>query len=120
MSAEPTPNVPTTRMIALGSAALTDGFSLIGIETVADATAEQLENLLAELVRRQEKALVFLEHNLARSQGPWLRRVREEGGRVVIAEKPEMFGRTLIYLGLAEGIAIYGLVVTILLLGRIG
>ena len=38
----------------------------------------------------------------------------------VIAEKPEMFGRTLIYLGLAEGIAIYGLVVTILLLGKIG
>lgn len=37
----------------------------------------------------------------------------------VIAEKPEMFGRTLIYLGLAEGIAIYGLVVTILLLGQI-
>jgi V/A-type H+/Na+-transporting ATPase subunit K len=37
----------------------------------------------------------------------------------VIAERPEMFGRTLIYLGLAEGIAIYGLVVTILLLGRI-
>ena len=38
----------------------------------------------------------------------------------VIAEKPEMFGHTLIYLGLAEGIAIYGLVVTILLLGKIG
>ncbi len=38
----------------------------------------------------------------------------------VIAEKPETFGRTLIYLGLAEGIAIYGLVVTILLLGKIG
>jgi V/A-type H+-transporting ATPase subunit K len=37
----------------------------------------------------------------------------------VISEKPEMFGRTLIYLGLAEGIAIYGLVVTILLLGQI-
>jgi len=37
----------------------------------------------------------------------------------VIAEKPEIFGRTLVYLGLAEGIAIYGLVVTILLLGKI-
>lgn len=37
----------------------------------------------------------------------------------VIAEKPEIFGRTLVYLGLAEGIAIYGLVVTILLLGQI-
>lgn len=37
----------------------------------------------------------------------------------VIAEKPDMFGRTLIYMGLAEGIAIYGLVMSILLLGRI-
>ena len=37
----------------------------------------------------------------------------------VITEKPEIFCRTLIYLGLAEGIAIYGLVVTILLLGKI-
>lgn len=37
----------------------------------------------------------------------------------VITEKPEIFGRTLVYLGLGEGIAIYGLVVTILLLGKI-
>jgi V/A-type H+-transporting ATPase subunit K len=37
----------------------------------------------------------------------------------VVAEKPEMFGRTLIYLGLAEGIAIYGLVMSILLLGKL-
>ena len=37
----------------------------------------------------------------------------------VIAEKPEAFGRTLIYLGLAEGIAIYGLVMSILMLGKI-
>lgn len=37
----------------------------------------------------------------------------------LIGEKPEMFGRTLIYIGLAEGIAIYGLVVSILLLGKV-
>lgn len=37
----------------------------------------------------------------------------------VIADKPEAFGRSLVYLGLAEGIAIYGLVVTILMLGTI-
>ncbi len=37
----------------------------------------------------------------------------------VITEKPEIFGRTLVYLGLGEGIAIYGLVVTILMLGKI-
>lgn len=37
----------------------------------------------------------------------------------VLSEKPEMFGRSLIYLGLAEGIAIYGLVTSILILGKI-
>lgn len=36
-----------------------------------------------------------------------------------VAEKPELFGRTLVYLGLAEGIAIYGLVLSILLLDKI-
>ena len=36
-----------------------------------------------------------------------------------VSEKPEMFGRTLVYLGLAEGIAIYGLVMSILLLDKI-
>ena len=36
-----------------------------------------------------------------------------------VAEKPEMFGRTLVYLGLAEGIAIYGLVLSIILLDKI-
>lgn len=37
----------------------------------------------------------------------------------VVVEKPEAFGRSLIFIGLAEGIAIYGLVVTILLLDKI-
>lgn len=36
-----------------------------------------------------------------------------------LSEKPELLGRTLIYLGLAEGIAIYGLVMSILLLQKI-
>lgn len=37
----------------------------------------------------------------------------------VVAEKPEVFGRSLIFIGLAEGIAIYGLVVTILMLDKV-
>jgi len=35
-----------------------------------------------------------------------------------IAEKPESFGRALIFVGLAEGIAIYGLIIAILVLNR--
>jgi V/A-type H+-transporting ATPase subunit K len=35
-----------------------------------------------------------------------------------VSEKPEMFGRSLVFVGLSEGIAIYGLVVSIILIGR--
>ena len=37
----------------------------------------------------------------------------------VVAEKPEMLGRTLVFIGLAEGLAIYGLVISILLLQQL-
>lgn len=37
-----------------------------------------------------------------------------------VAEKPELLGRVLILVGLAEGIAIYGLIVAILILNRAG
>lgn len=36
-----------------------------------------------------------------------------------LAEKPELFGRLLILVGIAEGIAIYGLIVSILILNRL-
>jgi len=36
----------------------------------------------------------------------------------VIGEKPELLGKTLIYVGLAEGIAIYGIIISILILFR--
>ncbi len=35
-----------------------------------------------------------------------------------IAEKPDMLGRALVIVGLAEGIAIYGLIVAIILIGK--
>ncbi len=36
-----------------------------------------------------------------------------------ISEKPEILGRTLIFIGLAEGVAIYGLIISIMILGRL-
>jgi V/A-type H+-transporting ATPase subunit K len=36
-----------------------------------------------------------------------------------IAEKPELLGRALIIVGLAEGIAIYGLIISVLILNRV-
>lgn len=37
----------------------------------------------------------------------------------VLAEKPELLGRLLILVGLAEGIAIYGLIVAVLILNKV-
>ncbi|WXR62324.1 ATP synthase subunit C [Peptostreptococcaceae bacterium AGR-M142] len=36
-----------------------------------------------------------------------------------VSEDPKILGKTLIFVGLAEGIAIYGLIISILILGRI-
>jgi len=36
-----------------------------------------------------------------------------------MSEKPEIAGKALIYVGLAEGIAIYGLIISIMILGRV-
>ncbi len=37
-----------------------------------------------------------------------------------IGERPEVAGRALIFVGLAEGIAIYGLIISIMILARLG
>ena len=36
----------------------------------------------------------------------------------VMSERPELFGRAMVIVGLAEGIAIYGLIVGIILIGK--
>jgi V/A-type H+-transporting ATPase subunit K len=35
-----------------------------------------------------------------------------------LSERPELFGRAMVIVGLAEGIAIYGLIVAVILVGR--
>ena len=47
------------------------------------------------------------------------RKKKAKAGKDAVAEKPELFGRALVLVGLAEGIAIYGLIVSILILNRI-
>lgn len=35
-----------------------------------------------------------------------------------VSERPELFGRAMVIVGLAEGIAIYGLIVSVILIGK--
>lgn len=81
---------PPARLIALGGAALMEGFALIGFETYPDPTPAVLEDLLQDLLRRQQAALVVVEQGLVRSPGRQLTRALLEGARIVITEIPRL------------------------------
>jgi len=83
-------NLVPARMIALGSAALMEGFALIGFETYADPQPEAVEQLLQKLMRDQQAALIVIEQELARNPGRFLQRAQREGGRIVITEIPDL------------------------------
>ena len=84
------PGLANARLIALGSAALTQGFALIGFEAHADPTPAAIEKLMQELLRNQQAALIVIEQSLARNPGRFLQRAQSEGGRIVITEIPEI------------------------------
>ncbi len=79
-----------TRMLFMGEAALTDGFKLIGFETWADPSQEILDNELTRLLRNREKAFIILGHKLANCDSALLRKIRAEGGYIVITQVPSL------------------------------
>jgi vacuolar-type H+-ATPase subunit F/Vma7 len=82
--------LPGARLVVLGSAGLTEGFSLIGAEVHPDADPDKVEEVLGQLVKDGSEALVLLESGLAHAGGHWLNRLRNEGGRIVVTELPPL------------------------------
>lgn len=78
------------KIIALGSAALMDGFALLGIETHADLGATEIDELLSGLIRRRERALVYLQQDLMSADIPVIRQLRSQGGAILICEIPSL------------------------------
>ncbi len=78
------------RLVVLGSAGLAEGFALIGAEIYPDADPAKVDEVLGQLVKRGEDALVLLESHLAHAGGHWLNRLRNEGGRIVVTELPPL------------------------------
>lgn len=74
----------------MGSAGLTEGFSLIGAEVYPQADQAKVEEVLERLVREGAEALVLLEANLAHAEGHWLNRLRNEGGSILVTELPPL------------------------------
>ncbi|TNF91415.1 MAG: hypothetical protein JSU67_17645 [Gammaproteobacteria bacterium] len=78
------------KIIALGSAALMDGFALLGIEAHADLDAEAINDLLTRLVRNRERALIFMQQDLMSADIPMIQQLRIQGGSILLCEIPSL------------------------------
>ncbi|MBK1723590.1 V-type ATP synthase subunit F [Thiocystis violacea] len=79
-----------TRMLFLGDDQLADGFRLIGFETHPSPSIEEVEQVLRDLLRQREKAFVIVDDALMGANIPSLRRVLDEGGRIVVIAVPTL------------------------------
>lgn len=85
-----TERICCTRMIFMGEAALTDGFRLIGFETLIDPDDNTIDALLGEILASRGQAFVVIDQSLRDSKAKLLEQVRREGGRIVLTEVPSL------------------------------
>jgi vacuolar-type H+-ATPase subunit F/Vma7 len=78
------------RNIFIGGPTLTDGFRLIGFETLTDPDAQQLNQLLTELQHERQRTLLIIEHSVNRVSSKLLDQIRKEGGRIILSEVPSL------------------------------
>ena len=78
------------RLIAIGHRSLMDGFGLLGMEVFTDPSSEEVENLLSNISRAKEKAMIFLQQGLVSEDMPILQHLRNEGGEILISEIPDI------------------------------
>jgi len=79
-----------TRMLFMGEESLADGFRLIGFETFANPTPAAVDLILRDLSRNREQAFVVLDDRLMHADCPNLKRVRREGGRILVISVPPL------------------------------
>ncbi len=86
----PNHRVKQTRLIFIGSQALTNGFRLIGFETLTDPDVAQIDHLVSGLLEQRENAFVVIEQSINELESRMLQLVRSEGGRIVLSEVPSL------------------------------
>jgi len=97
--------------LALLTSALTAGPSSAAVSDAAAAAADSTTN---------GSALIGAAIAIAGSSIGAAIAVAYTGSAALAAmsERPELFGRAIVIVGLAEGIAIYGLIVSVILIGK--
>ena len=79
-----------TRMLFLGEESLADGFRMIGFETHPNPTPEEAERIVRELGRTREKTFLVVDDRVMAADIPSLKRVRREGGRILVIAVPPL------------------------------
>lgn len=77
-------------MIFIGSLALSDGFRLIGFETLTEPDAARLDRLIGDLLEQRANAFLVIEQTVSGLGSKLLELVRREGGRIVLSEVPAL------------------------------
>ncbi len=67
-----------------------DGFSILGIKTYVDQSPEEINQILSELKRNQQRALIYMQQNLINADIPMVKQLRERGGSILICEIPNL------------------------------
>ncbi|MES9814430.1 MAG: V-type ATP synthase subunit F [Candidatus Thiodiazotropha sp.] len=78
------------RNIFVGSHALTDGFRLIGFETLTEPDSSRLDELLNQLLQERQRALLIIEQSVNHVGSKLLDQIRNEGGRIILSEVPSL------------------------------
>lgn len=79
-----------TRMIFMGDSNLAHGFRLIGFETWADPSLDEVEKLVRELILRRQNTFLVVDRRIADANLPSILRVRKEGGHIVVTPVPPL------------------------------
>lgn len=88
--AAPGAQAPPTRMLFLGDDSLAEGFGAIGFETHPNPAPSDVDRLFRELLAAREKAFVIVDDEVMRMDVEHLKRVRREGGHIVVVAVPPL------------------------------
>ncbi len=87
---ETQPDKVYDRMLFFGSAALADGFALIGFETWVDPEIAQMNHQLELINQSRGNAFVLISSELAAQESRILDEIKKESGRILVMEIPSL------------------------------
>ncbi|MBK1703717.1 ATPase [Halochromatium glycolicum] len=92
-------------MLFLGDESLAEGFSVIGFETYPNPPASEVDRVFRELRAARDKAFVIVDDAVMSMDVDHLKRVRREGGRIVVIAVPPLSAPPVLSSEVAERLA---------------